>query len=193
MVLSTLCRRGGRGLNPVRGFCPAQCHALLQRHRERVCCFNDDIQGTAAIALGSLLAACRKKAEQLCDQRVVLVGAGSAGCGIAELIISAMVEQGLDDRAARRQIFMVDREGLLVEGSKNLRDFQARLVQSRSEIASWSLTEPGSNPGLYDVMANADASVLIGASGISGLFTEAVIKAMHDTCPTPIIFPLSNP
>ena len=87
-----------------------------------------------------------------------------------------MVEQGLDDRAARRQIFMVDREGLLVEGSKNLRDFQARLVQSRSEIASWSLTEPGSNPGLYDVMANADASVLIGASGISGLFTEAVIK-----------------
>ncbi len=166
---------------------------ILQRHRERVCCFNDDIQGTAAIALGSLLAACRKKAEQLCDQRVVLVGAGSAGCGIAELIISAMVEQGLDDKAARRQIFMVDREGLLVEGSKNLRDFQARLVQSRSEIASWSLTEPGSNPGLYDVMANADASVLIGASGISGLFTEAVIKAMHYTCPIPIIFPLSNP
>ena len=166
---------------------------LLQRHRERVCCFNDDIQGTAAITLGSLLAACRKKGEQLCDQRFVLVGAGSAGCGIAELIISAMVEQGLDDKAARARIFMVDKQGLLVEGSENLRDFQARLVQSRSAVAAWSLTQAGASPGLYDVMVNAGASVLIGASGISGLFTEAVIKAMHDSCPTPIIFPLSNP
>ena len=166
---------------------------LLQRHRERVCCFNDDIQGTAAITLGSLLAACRKKGEQLCDQRFVLVGAGSAGCGIAELIISAMVEQGLDDKAARARIFMVDKQGLLVEGSENLRDFQARLVQSRGAVAAWSLTQAGASPGLYDVIANAGASVLIGASGISGLFTEAVIKAMHDSCPTPIIFPLSNP
>ncbi|MGB0701541.1 MAG: NAD-dependent malic enzyme, partial [Pseudohongiellaceae bacterium] len=166
---------------------------LLQRHRERVCCFNDDIQGTAAITLGSLLAACRKKGEQLCDQRFVLVGAGSAGCGIAELIISAMVEQGLDDKAARARIFMVDKQGLLVEGSENLRDFQARLVQSRSAVAAWSLTQAGASPGLYDVIVNAGASVLIGASGISGLFTEAVIKAMHDSCPTPIIFPLSNP
>ena len=166
---------------------------LLQRHRERVCCFNDDIQGTAAITLGSLLAACRKKGEQLCDQRFVLVGAGSAGCGIAELIISAMVEQGLDDKAARARIFMVDKQGLLVEGSENLRDFQARLVQSRGAVAAWSLTQAGASPGLYDVMVNAGASVLIGASGISGLFTEAVIKAMHDSCPTPIIFPHSNP
>ncbi|MGB1666434.1 MAG: NAD-dependent malic enzyme [Pseudohongiellaceae bacterium] len=166
---------------------------LLQRHRERVCCFNDDIQGTAAITLGSLLAACRKKGEHLCDQRFVLVGAGSAGCGIAELIISAMVEQGLDDKAARSRIFMVDKQGLLVEGSENLRDFQARLVQSRSAVAAWSLTQAGASPGLYDVIVNAGASVLIGASGISGLFTEAVIKAMHDSCPTPIIFPLSNP
>jgi len=166
---------------------------LLQRHRERVCCFNDDIQGTAAITLGSLLAACRKKGEQLCDQRFVLVGAGSAGCGIAELIISAMVEQGLDDEAARARIFMVDKQGLLVEGSENLRDFQARLVQSRGAVAAWSLTQAGASPGLYDVIVNAGASVLIGASGISGLFTEAVIKAMHDSCPTPIIFPLSNP
>ena len=166
---------------------------LLQRHRERVCCFNDDIQGTAAITLGSLLAACRKKGEQLCDQRFVLVGAGSAGCGIAELIISAMVEQGLDDKAARARIFMVDKQGLLVEGSENLRDFQARLVQSRGAVAAWSLTQAGASPGLYDVIVNAGASVLIGASGISGLFTEAVIKAMHDSCPTPIIFPLSNP
>ena len=134
---------------------------LLQRHRKRVCCFNDDIQGTAAITLGSLLAACRKKGEQLCDQRFVLVGAGSAGCGIAELIISAMVEQGLDDKAARSRIFMVDKQGLLVEGSENLRDFQARLVQSRSAVAAWSLSQAGASPGLYDVIVNAGASVLI--------------------------------
>ena len=166
---------------------------LLQRHRDRVCCFNDDIQGTAAITLGSLLAACRKKGEQLCDQRFVIVGAGSAGCGIAELIISAMVEQGLEDDAARRQVFMVDKKGLLVEGDENLMDFQKRLVQSQSAIAAWSMAKPGPNPALYDVMINTEASVLIGTSGVSGLFTEAVIKAMHRACSTPIIFPLSNP
>ena len=166
---------------------------LLQRHRDRVCCFNDDIQGTAAITLGTLLAACRKKGERLCDQRFVLVGAGSAGCGIAELIISAMIEQGLEDDAACRQIFMVDKQGLLLEGSENLMGFQERLVQSQSAIADWSLTEPGPYPGLYDVVVNAGASVLIGAAGISGLFTEAVIRAMHQACPTPIILPLSNP
>jgi len=166
---------------------------LLQRHRERVCCFNDDIQGTAAITLGSLLAACKKKGEQLHEQRLVFVGAGSAGSGIAELIIAAMVTQGLDEATARSQIYMVDKNGLLVEDAPGLTDFQERLVQSKAAIADWELSGDNPYPGLLDVVVNARATALIGASGIPGLFTEAVIKGMHAQCAMPIIFPLSNP
>ncbi len=166
---------------------------LLQRHRERVCCFNDDIQGTAAITLGSLLAACKKKGELLRDQRLVFVGAGSAGSGIAELIIAAMVTQGLDEATARSQIYMVDKNGLLVEDAPGLTDFQARLVQSKAAIAGWELSGDNPYPGLLDVVVNARATALIGASGIPGLFTETVIKGMHAQCAMPIIFPLSNP
>jgi malate dehydrogenase (oxaloacetate-decarboxylating) len=166
---------------------------LLQRHRERVCCFNDDIQGTAAITLGSLLAACKKKGEQLHEQRLVFIGAGSAGSGIAELIIAAMVTQGLDEATARSQIYMVDKNGLLVEDAPGLTDFQERLVQSKAAIADWELSGDNPYPGLLDVVVNARATVLIGASGIPGLFTEAVIKGMHAQCAMPIIFPLSNP
>lgn len=166
---------------------------LLQRHRERVCCFNDDIQGTAAITLGSLLAACKKKGEQLREQRLVFVGAGSAGSGIAELIIAAMVTQGLDEATARSQIYMVDKNGLLVKDAPGLTDFQERLVQSKAAIADWELSGDNPYPGLLDVVVNARATALIGASGIPGLFTKAVIKGMHAQCAMPIIFPLSNP
>lgn len=166
---------------------------LLERHRERVCCFNDDIQGTAAITLGSLMAACKKKGEQLKDQRLVFVGAGSAGSGIAELIVNAMVMQGLDDEQARSQVFMVDKDGLLVEGDTGLMDFQERLVQKSAAIQQWSLSGGSPNPSLLDVVSNANATVLIGASGVPGLFTEEVIKTFYANCSTPIIFPLSNP
>jgi malate dehydrogenase (oxaloacetate-decarboxylating) len=166
---------------------------MLQRHRERVCCFNDDIQGTAAITLGSLLAACKKKGERLRDQRLIFVGAGSAGSGIAELIIAAMVTQGLDEATARSQIYMVDKNGLLVEDAPGLTDFQERLVQPKTAIADWELRGDNPYPGLLDVVVNARATALIGASGIPGLFTETVIKGMHAQCAMPIIFPLSNP
>lgn len=166
---------------------------ILQRHRDRLCCFNDDIQGTAAVTLGTLLAACRKKGEQLRDQKIVFVGAGSAGCGIAELIISAMIAQGLDDAQARAQIFMVDRFGLLTEGMEELMDFQEKLLQNRSALASWPTHCEGQYATLLEVVENVQPSVLVGVSGKAGLFTEQVIKQMHSTCPRPIILPLSNP
>jgi malate dehydrogenase (oxaloacetate-decarboxylating) len=166
---------------------------ILQRHRDRVCCFNDDIQGTAAVTLGTLLAACRKKGEKLSAQRIVFVGAGSAGCGIAELIISAMIAEGLTDAQARSQIFMVDRYGLLTEGMENLMDFQERLLQPKVAIQSWPLESDSEYPGLYDVINNVGASVLIGVSGKPGLFTERVVRRMHTLCERPIILPLSNP
>lgn len=166
---------------------------LLQRHRDRVCCFNDDIQGTAAITLGTLLAACKKKGESLKDQRLIFVGAGSAGSGIAELIVTAMVAEGLDDAQARSQVFMVDRNGLLLDSTEGLMDFQQRLVQSSDAIAHWHLADSSESPSLQDVVNNAGATAIIGASGVPGLFTEEVIKTLCAGCPQPIIFPLSNP
>ena len=166
---------------------------ILQRHRENVCCFNDDIQGTAAVTLGTLLSACRKKGEALRDQKVVFVGSGSAGCGIAELIINAMVIEGLTGAQARARVFMVDRFGLLTQGMTDLLDFQERLAQSSSAVKEWKLTLDSDYANLMDVISNTEASILIGVSGKPGLFTEEVIRQMLAGCPRPIILPLSNP
>ena len=166
---------------------------ILQRHRDRVCCFNDDIQGTAAVTLGTLLAACRKKGERLSTQKIVFVGAGSAGCGIAELIISAMIAEGLSDAQARAQIFMVDRYGLLTAGMENLMDFQEKLTQPRTALSEWVLEANSQYASLFDVVNHVAPSVLVGVSGKAGLFTERVVRKMHETCGRPIILPLSNP
>lgn len=164
---------------------------LLQKYRHTYCCFNDDIQGTAAVTVGTLLAACRSIGASLKDQNVVFVGAGSAGCGIAEQIIRQMMAEGLTDEQARRQIFMVDRHGLLTEGMSDLRDFQQALAQPLTYIGDWQYSGPYAS--LLDVIHCAKPSILIGVSGQTGLFTEQVIRAMHQYTSQPIIFPLSNP
>ncbi len=164
---------------------------LLKRYRDEICSFNDDIQGTAAVTVGTLLAACRVKGTKLSDQKVVFVGAGSAGCGIAEQVISQMVAEGISDAQARSQIFMVDRFGLLSEGMEGLRDFQQALVQSTDALSQW--TYSGDYPSLLDVMHCAEPGILIGVSGQPGLFTEQVVRTMSENCEQPIIFPLSNP
>ncbi len=164
---------------------------ILERYKDRVCCFNDDIQGTAAVTVGSLIAACKAAGTKLSDQRITFLGAGSAGCGIAEAIIAQMVSEGITDKEARERVFMVDRWGLLLDAMPNLLDFQQKLVQKSSAIKDWTLTDQ--NISLLDVMNNAKPTVLIGVSGAPGLFSEEVIKAMHAHCERPIVFPLSNP
>lgn len=164
---------------------------LLNRYKEQICCFNDDIQGTACVTVGSLLAACRSKGVQLSSQKVAFVGAGSAGCGIAEQIITQMVSEGISAEQARSQVFMVDRFGLLTKGMGDLRDFQEKLTQSTQAIADWQIT--GDFANLVEVMHGAKPDILIGVSGQAGLFTEEVIKAMKSHCAMPIVFPLSNP
>lgn len=164
---------------------------LLQRYRNEICCFNDDIQGTASVTVGALLAACSSKGEKLSEQTVVFVGAGSAGCGIAEQIILQMSSEGISSQQARSQIFMVDRFGLLTERMSNLRDFQQRLMQKSSTISSWEIIEKYAS--LLEVINHVKPDILIGVSGVPGLFTEHVIKAMKSYCDLPIIFPLSNP
>ena len=166
---------------------------ILRRHRNQVCCFNDDIQGTATVTLGTLLSACKKKGEELKQQSVIFVGSGSAGCGIAEQVIKAMVTEGLTDAEARAKIFMVDRSGLLTEGMEDLRDFMKNLAQPLSVINKWELAENNNHPSLIDVVKNTKATILIGVSGKQGLFTEDIIREMVNGCSRPIILPLSNP
>jgi len=172
-------------------FAQANAMPILNRYRERFCCFNDDIQGTAAVTLGTLLAACRVTGKPLKEHRIAFVGAGSAGCGIAEMLIRQMVEEGLSDEAARRQVFMVDRHGLITEGMSGLQDFQQCLTQSKADLADWSCEREWAS--LDEVAAQAKPTILIGVSGQPGLFTESVIQSMTKNSEAPIIFPLSNP
>lgn len=174
-------------------FAQSTATPLLERHRHRVCSFNDDIQGTAAVTLGTLLSACRRKGERLRDQTIAFVGAGSAGCGIAELLITKMIAEGLDEAQARARIFMLDRLGPLTDDMDGLFEFQRRLAQPRAVIDAWALTESNKPASLLDAVANIAPTILIGVTGTPGLFTEEVIKQMHRKCPRPIILPLSNP
>ncbi len=164
---------------------------LLTRYRDEICCFNDDIQGTAAVTLGCLIAASHAAGCQLSEQRVLFLGAGSAGCGIAESIVAQMMSEGLSDELARAQVFMVDRFGLLTDDQPNLLDFQSRLTQKREALAAWDAQ--GYSLSLMDVVRDAKPTVLIGVSGQTGLFTEEIIREMHKHCPRPIVMPLSNP
>ncbi|MGR5558489.1 NAD-dependent malic enzyme [Vibrio fortis] len=184
-------RRWPDALVQFEDFAQKNAMPLLERYKNRICCFNDDIQGTAAVTVGSLLAACKAAGSKLSEQRVTFLGAGSAGCGIAEAIIAQMVSEGISDAQARSQVYMVDRWGLLQEGMPNLLDFQQRLVQTNKNTEGWE-TE-GTGFSLLDVVRNAKPTVLVGVSGAPGLFSKEVIQEMNLHCERPIVFPLSNP
>jgi malate dehydrogenase (oxaloacetate-decarboxylating) len=173
----------------------AQDHAtpLLNRYRDQLCCFNDDIQGTAAVTVGTLMAACRAKGERLIDQRVVFAGAGSAGCGIADQIVKQMVREGITPAEAGSKIFLISKEGLLRPGLPGLFDFQIPFCTPEEVISDWQLTNDSGVISLYDVVANARPSILIGVSGQAGLFTKAIAEEMGKHCDRPLILPLSNP
>lgn len=164
---------------------------LLNRYRNEICSFNDDIQGTAAVTVRTLIAASRGAGSQLSEQKIVFLGAGSAGCGIAEQIIAQIVREGLSEEEARQRVFMVDRFGLLTDGMPNLLPFQNKLVQKREQLQSWDTTSEALS--LLDVVRNVKPNILIGVSGQPGLFTEEIIREMHKHCPRPIVMPLSNP
>lgn len=172
----------------------AQTHAspLLERYRDELCTFNDDIQGTAAVTAGTLLAAGKVTGARFCEQTVAFLGAGSAGCGIAEQLIKVMINEGLSETEARARFFMVDRPGLLHDGLDGLLPFQEKLAQPKDRVSAW-----GSNKiqgiTLMDVVNNAKPTVLVGVSGQPGLFTEKIVRKMASHTERPIIFPLSNP
>ncbi len=191
LFIQAMQRRWPHAMLQFEDFAQPNAMPLLNRYKNDICCFNDDIQGTASVTVGTLLAACRTKGAKLSEQKVAFVGAGSAGCGIAEQIISQMISEGVSPEQARSQIYMVDRFGLLTQGMEGLRYFQEKLVQSKAQVKDWRIA--GEFASLVEVMNHAKPDILIGVSGQAGLFTEEVITTMHSHCSQPIIFPLSNP
>jgi malate dehydrogenase (oxaloacetate-decarboxylating) len=165
---------------------------LLERYRDRLCTFNDDVQGTAVVAAGALLAAINVTGLPMREQRIAVLGAGGAGCGISALLLRAMIEDGLPEAEARERFYLVDRDGLLVEGMPALMPFQQAFVQSRNSVSNWELEIEG-HIGLRDVVHNARPTVLIGVSGQPGAFSEDVVREMAAQTKRPVIFPLSNP
>ncbi|MGM0913060.1 MAG: NAD-dependent malic enzyme [Pseudomonadota bacterium] len=180
-------RRWPNVLLQFEDFAQANAVPLLTRYRDELCCFNDDVQGTAAVVVGTLMAACQARGESIAQQRVVFVGAGSAGCGIAEQVVVAMQAEGLSEREARARIYMVDREGLVTDDQSWLRDFQSRLAHAATLTQGWNGQE------LVETIRQVKPSVMIGVCGRPGIFTEEVVRTMHAGCETPVIMPLSNP
>jgi malate dehydrogenase (oxaloacetate-decarboxylating) len=173
-------------------FAKSNATRILDRYRNTVCSFNDDIQGTAAVATGALLAAINVTGVPMQEQRIAILGGGSAGCGIASLLMSAMVDAGLDAKDAARRFYLVDKDGLLVEGMADIAPFQKPFLQPRAALASWNTGNPN-RISLLDVIYNAKPTALIGVSAQTGAFTESVVRAMAKHNKRPIIFPLSNP
>jgi malate dehydrogenase (oxaloacetate-decarboxylating) len=164
---------------------------LLDRYRHRIACFNDDIQGTAAVVVGGILAALRHRGEPLCSQRLVLLGAGAAGTGIARLAESIMRSEGATAAGIRRAIIMLDSRGLIYEGRSHLDEDKRPFALPAAETARLGL---GPGPaGLESVVRQFAPTILIGTTGRPGQFTEAAIREMAARTPAPIVMPLSNP
>ena len=155
---------------------------ILERYRNEVCTFNDDIQGTAGVALAGILASMRITKQKITDQRFLFLGAGSAGTGIAELISQAMAEAGMDIHEARRRNALFDVNGLLVTSRKDTADFQRPFAQDRSPISTF-----------VEAIKALKPTGIIGVSGIPKLFTREVVETMAELNQRPIIFPYSNP
>jgi len=169
---------------------------LLARYRNRLCTFNDDIQGTAAVITATLFAAVHATGIPIQEQTFAMYGSGSAGVGIAEMLIAAMKEGGLSEEQARKRIYAFNRYGLLMEGGKGIRSSQMPLARKREDVAGWKLTATSNETGaisLFDVVRNAGITVLTGTSTQAGAFTEEVVREMSRHTSRPVIFPLSNP
>ncbi|HKN19776.1 MAG TPA: NAD-dependent malic enzyme [Terracidiphilus sp.] len=177
-------------------FAGANAARLLERYRDRLCTFNDDIQGTAAVTTATLLAAVNATGIPLHEHTIAMFGAGSAGIGIVDLLIAAMKEEGLSEEQARRRIYAFNHFGLIVEGGKGIRPEQQALARKREDIAGWKLSPSSSDSrdiSLLDVVRNAGITVLAGVSAQPGAFTEEIVREMARHTPHPVIFPLSNP
>ncbi|OGT50226.1 MAG: NAD-dependent malic enzyme [Gammaproteobacteria bacterium RIFCSPHIGHO2_12_FULL_38_11] len=164
----------------------------LLRYRDSMATFNDDMQGTGATALACVLSGLIAKKENIKDQRVVFLGAGTAGCGIADQFCQAMMADGLSETDARKNFWLVDRQGLLLKNTAELADFQEPYARDPKEIENWKV-ENKSNITLTEVIKNINPTILVGCSTVQGAFTKEIVQSMAANCERPIILPLSNP
>jgi malate dehydrogenase (oxaloacetate-decarboxylating) len=172
-------------------FAKPHARPILDRYRDSLCTFNDDIQGTAAVTLGALYKAMKITKKKFSDQQVVILGAGSAGTGIAEYILEAMVTEGMNETVARKHFFLLDSKGLLHSDRTNLTPIQQKFAQSSELLSGWRLNN--GQIKLAEVIENISATILIGVSSQPGQFTAPIVKDMAGKVERPIIFPLSNP
>jgi malate dehydrogenase (oxaloacetate-decarboxylating) len=171
-------------------FATVHAEPILARYRDQLLTFNDDIQGTAAVTLGALHGAAKVAGRPLSQQQIVMLGAGSAGIGVLDMIRREMVNQGLSEDAARERIWVVDVEGLLTDDRTDLSAGQRDFAQPADRVSGWGLSEPAQ---LADVVHHVDVGVLLGLSTAAGAFTESIVREMAGKTERPIIFPLSNP
>jgi len=163
-------------------FANGNAFRLLHRYRERICTFNDDMQGTGAVTLAGLFTAARTLGHPLRSLRFAFLGAGEAAIGIADLIVAAMVKQGLPEVDARQQIWLVDSQGLVCAARDNLQEHKRAYAHDVAPL-----------PGMLEVLQVFQPHALIGVSGQGGCFTEAIVRTMGANHKRPVIFALSNP
>ena len=173
-------------------FATPHARPILQRYRDELLTFNDDIQGTAAVALGAALGAVKVTGKTLKEQQIVMLGAGSAGIGVADGLRAAMKGEGLTEDEARSRFWVIDKNGLLQSGRKDLTSEQSVYAQPESRVSAWPRTSNG-HIGLADVIGQIKATILIGLSTVGGAFSEPIVREMARKVDRPIIFPLSNP
>lgn len=165
----------------------------LERFREKLTSFNDDIQGTAAVTVAGLLASLRLSGGKLEDQRLLLGGAGASAQGIAALFVSALMDgAGMSREAAHRRVFMVDSQGLVVNDRPKLEGFKRDFARAAEEIDDWKVADRGKIT-LLEAIDNARPTLLVGTSATPGFFAEPIVRAMGRHNARPVIFPLSNP
>ncbi len=173
-------------------FLKANAIKQLHRFRNRVCSFNDDIQGTAAVVLAGVLSALRITQRTLPDQRIVFAGAGASAQGIADLLARALTEEGLAPEEARRRIWMVDSRGLVTRARDELAEFKRTYARDTEELDGYA-PHDASRITLEETVRTARPTILIGTSGTPGIFSEPIVRRLAEMNERPIIFPLSNP
>lgn len=183
-------RRYPKALIQWEDFAKETAFQVLERYRKVIPSFNDDIQGTGAVALAGVLSACRLKGERLSDQVVVVYGAGAGGIGVAWALVEGMKREGLSEEEAKARVLVLDSKGLLVEG-RSMEDYKRPYAQRPERLWGWRFA--GEYPNLLETITNARATVLLGLSGQAGSFTEPVVRAMLANTPRPVIFPSPTP
>jgi len=187
--LATVARLFPQALLHFEDFGASNARRILAENADRYRIFNDDMQGTGAIVLAAVISGLRVTGQRFADQRLVVFGAGTAGTGMADQICAAMKRDGLSDEEARRRIWLIDRNGLVMDDMPDLPPYQQAYARSAADVEGW-----GSRPfDLLTVVTQVKPTILLGTSTVHGAFTKEVVEALAAGTPAPILLPLSNP